>query len=107
MDSLRLPVFTSIQPLALESAMSTTVRAARLRVLRHRARKLAAARTAQHRLERLERLADGHDVRLDAQVVRQLARIVQGMLRGIGAGKHDAVHVIGAEHVGAQDGDDA
>ena len=26
MDSLRLPVFTSIQPLALESAMSTTVR---------------------------------------------------------------------------------
>ena len=102
MDSLRLPVFTSIQPLALESAMSTTVRQ----------RACVFSDAVPESLPQPERrstasLADGHDVRLDAQVVRQLAGIVQGMLRGIGAGKHDAVHMIGTEHVSAQDGDDA
>ena len=36
----------------------------------------AAFEAVLRRLERLERLADGHDMRLDAQVVRQLAGIV-------------------------------
>ena len=71
---------------------------------------MSGLRAGEERLERLrvlvEEVADADDFKANAEVGGKLAAVVDGALRGVGAGHADADHVFRAQRVGGDGGDE-
>ena len=105
MASLLLPVFTSIQPYAFDSAMRHTMRQRACVFLGRQTRELAAARLGKRGLERPIRFRDGDGARPDSEVASQIERIVHRVVGGVRARHEHAVHAIRAQRVRTHHGD--